>query len=55
MLKDISGYVQSNDLKCAFIAIDQEKAFDYGDWGFMHKVLARMNFGPIIRGIIKCL
>ena len=55
LLKDISGYVQSNDLKCAFIAIDQEKAFDYVDWGFMHKVLARMNFGPIIRGIIKCL
>ena len=55
LLRDISDYVQSNNLKCAFIAIDQEKAFDYVDWGFMHKVLARMNFGPIIRGIIKCL
>jgi hypothetical protein len=55
LLRDISGYVQSNNLKCAFIAIDQEKAFDYVDWGFMHKVVARMNFGPIIRGIIKCL
>ena len=55
LLRDISDYVQSNNLKCAFIAIDQEKALDYVDWGFMHKVLARMNFGPIIRGIIKCL
>jgi hypothetical protein len=55
LLRDISDYVQSNNLKCAFIAIDQEKAFDYVDWGFMHKVLARMNFGPIVRGIIKCL
>ena len=55
LLRDISDYVQSNNLKCAFIAIDQEKAFDYVDWGFMHKVLARMNFGPIIRGIIKYL
>ena len=55
LLRDISGYVQSNSLKCAFIAIDQQKSFDYVDWGFMHKVLALMNFGPIIRGIIKCL
>ena len=55
LLIDISDYVQSNNHKCAFIAIDQEKAFDYVDWGFMHKVLARMNFGSIIRGIIKCL
>ncbi|CAB3987136.1 Hypothetical predicted protein [Paramuricea clavata] len=55
LLRDISDYAQSNNLKCAFIVIDQEKAFDYVDWGFMHKVLARMNFGLKIRGIIKCL
>ena len=55
LLRDISDYVHSNNLQCAFIAIDQEKAFDYVDWKFMHKVLARMNFGPIIRGIIRCL
>ena len=55
LLRDISDYVHSNNHQCAFIAIDQEKAFDYVDWKFMHKVLARMNFGPIIRGIIRCL
>ena len=41
--RDISDHVHSNNLQCAFIAIDQEKA------------LARMNFGPIIRGTIRCL
>ena len=28
LLRDISDYVHSNNLQCAFIAIDQEKAFD---------------------------
>ena len=55
LLRDISDYVASKNMRCAFLAIDQEKAFDLVDWGFMHRVLNAMNFGPCLRGMVECL
>ena len=55
LLRDISDYVASKNMTCAFLAIDQEKAFDSVDWGFMHRVLDAMNFGPCLRGMVECL
>ena len=55
LLRDISDYVASKNTTCAFLAIDQEKAFDSVDWEFMHRVLDEMNFGPCLRGMVECL
>ena len=55
LLRDLCSYVEAKQLTCAIISIDQDKAFDSVHWGFMNKVLQRMNFGSIIRGVIKCL
>ena len=40
LLRDVCDYLEVNErMACAFISIDQEKAFDYVDWGFL-----RQNF-----------
>jgi hypothetical protein len=42
-------------MACAFISIDQEKAFDYVDWEFLDRILGTMNFGPQFRSYIKSI
>jgi hypothetical protein len=42
-------------MACAFISIDQEKAFDYVDWDFLDIILGIMNFGPQFRSYIKSI
>jgi hypothetical protein len=42
-------------MACAFISIDQEKAFDYVDWDFLDRILGTMNFGPQFRSYIKSI
>ena len=55
-LGNICDYLQVHKkMACAFISIDQEKAFDYIDWHFLDKILENMNFGPNFRYMIKCV
>ena len=55
LLRDICDYLDVRErAACAFISIDQEKAFDSVDWEFLDRVLLTMNFGPKFRSIVKC-
>ena len=54
--RDITDYLAVHENQaCAFISIDQEKAFDYVDWHFLDRVLDTMNFGLKFRSMIKCI
>jgi exonuclease III len=56
ILRDITDYLEVHERQaCAFLSMDQEKAFDYVDWDFLGRVLAKMNFGPKLRAMIKCI
>ena len=46
LLRNIVDYVNQKDLKCSFISLDQEKAFDRVNYKFLFKVLKAYNFGP---------
>ena len=40
LLRDICDYLEVHErMACAFISIDQEKAFDYVDWEFLDRIL----------------
>jgi hypothetical protein len=54
-LQDLVNYCNNNNTGGAIISLDQEKAFDRIDWGFMLRVLEQMNFGPSFRGWVKLL
>jgi hypothetical protein len=56
LLRDVCDYLEVNErMACAFISIDQEKAFDYVDWGFLDRILGTMNFGSQFRSYIKSI
>ena len=54
-IQDIVDYCNSNQLGGAIISLDQEKAFDRVDWGYMLKVFERMNFGASFRAWVRLL
>ena len=54
-LQDIVNYCKSYQSGGAIVSLDPEKAFDRVDWGFMQRVLKRMNFGPSFCAWVKLL
>ena len=46
LLRDIVDYTTSSNVPAAILSLDQEKAFDRVDWGFMRATLRKMGFGP---------
>ena len=56
LLRDVCDYLASHErMACAFISLDQEKAFDSVDWEFLDKILETVNFGPLFCAAIKCI
>jgi hypothetical protein len=47
--------VNQKNINCAFISLDQEKAFDKIVHKFLFKVLEKFNFGPKLIKWIKIL
>ena len=53
LLRNIEAYVEQKDLECAFISLDQEKAFDRVEYDFMFMCLQKYGFGEsLIRWIM---
>ena len=45
-VRDLLEYVEWEDIPLALLSLDQEKAFDRVDWGFLLCILETFNFGP---------
>lgn len=48
-------YCKRNSLSHFLLFLDQEKAFDRTDRDFMHAVIAKYNFPPFIRDLIRSI
>ncbi|KAJ8358364.1 hypothetical protein AAFF_G00013210 [Aldrovandia affinis] len=55
LLRDVLDWVVERNLPLALVSIDQEKAFDRVQHGFLHGVLRRMGFGPRFIGWVRTL
>ena len=53
MIRDLLEYVEHEDIPLALLSLDQEKAFDRVDWGFLLRTLETFNFGPTFLCWIK--
>ncbi len=45
-IRDLIEYAERENIPLALLSLDQEKAFDRVDWGFLLRVLDTFNFGP---------
>lgn len=55
VLRNVFDYVEQKDIPCAFINIDQSKAFDRVSHSFLFQVLKGFGFGPSFINWIKLL
>ena len=53
LIRDLLEYVDRENLPLALLCLDQEKAFDQVDWGFLIRILSSFNFGPDFISWIK--
>ena len=53
LIRDLLEYVEREDIPLALLSLDQEKAFDRVDWGFLLRTLETFNFGPTFLRWIK--
>ena len=55
LLIDLMEYTDVKKIPGILLFVDFEKAFDTVEWSFIHNVLKRFNFGPVIRHWISTL
>ena len=53
--RDVVSYASESGTPLAILSLDQEKAFDQVDWGFLLAVLCHMSFGPSFICWVKLL
>ena len=52
-VRDLLEYVERENIPLALLSLDQEKAFDRVDWGFLLHILETFNFGPQFRKWVR--
>ena len=55
MIQDIIQYVDEENKEGVIVFLDQQKAFDRVEWGWVDFVLKSFNFGKKFRGWIQML
>ena len=55
LLRDVVRFTEETDLAAVILSLDQEKAFDRVDWGFLVSTLDHMGFGPSFIAWVKLL
>jgi exonuclease III len=53
LLRNVSDYVEQKNLKCAWISLDMEKAFDRVEYDFLFDCLQAFGFGPMFISWVK--
>ena len=55
LLRNVQDYVDQKNLGAAFVSLDQQKAFDRVDWGYLRQVLENFELDPNFRRWVEIL